>query len=332
MRNSSKTWTYDDIVGREGDRIEERRFPVKIGILSAGASVVRRLHTVDLPEFYSRNRIEDVEIALQSGALGYALSMKKLGFYTKVFSFAGGVNGEFFKKKLKESSIPSFIVDTEFPTGESIELVDRYGSFTYFDYAGDRISTGEYVKLGMEIRDTEERIDTFIFVGPIAEGLDNNAYAKFCSIAKKKGVKVVLDIRGAALRYALKAGADLMYADTDAVADYLFEKPTTLAECMVALRRIYMETGVPVLCVLGREGAVLCDGKNMHTVQIDRKNRAKRDFERAEFFSAFMKGWEFSLGDLEFAMRYALSYVSSEGNPFTVREKIEKARFSTRDM
>ncbi len=199
---------------------------------------------------------------LTGHALNVAIGLARLG----ADSFAGGFmyedNGRLFEQELHKEGVTYKFVWNEGRVKESYNFIDRRSMLTEICDSATPVTKANCDKLVKTIADLSSKCQVAVLSGDCTEGVPEGYMEKILSVIPD-GVLKVVDTRGERLLSLLKYGADLVKPNLSELQTALNIKITD-RDSMVRACETLLEKGARrVLLSLGKDGAVICDGKRM---------------------------------------------------------------------
>lgn len=260
----------------------------------------------------TRNICDGYGIHGPTGGVCISYHLKKMGIKTDAFGFEGGLFGRLMLEFLKDNGIGTKFVHTNHETVLSTVTREIKGYITtQLDYvSGEEITMDEYFTLTKMMRECEDVPEYFVLSGTYPDCLVFAIYPDLIDMLHQQNIKVVTDFSGADVRLAVRQHPEFIVVGKDELYDLLFYEIDTLPSAMAALKRLSAETGQTFLCTLGHRGAVY-SAKDMMCSCILKRNKTENPYARSAFIASFLKGYEFSCHDVEYALKYAVSYSSA---------------------
>ena len=259
-----------------------------------------------------RNICDGYGIHGPTGGVCISYHLQKMGIKTDAFGFEGGLFGRLMLEFLKDNGIGTKFVHTNHETVLSTVTREIKGYITtQLDYvSGEEITMDEYFTLTKMMRECEDVPEYFVLSGTYPDCLVFAIYPDLIDMLHQQNIKVVTDFSGADVRLAVRQHPEFIVVGKDELYDLLFYEIDTLPSAMAALKRLSAETGQTFLCTLGHRGAVY-SAKDMMCSCILKRNKTENPYARSAFIASFLKGYEFSCHDVEYALKYAVSYSSA---------------------
>lgn len=145
------------------------------------------------------------------GGINVARAIHRLGGDPLALFPAGGPAGESVVRLLEAEGLRIKIVPIRGNTRENFAVTDREAGEQYrFSLPGPVLSAGEVQAIAAEVKASLAGVDFFVISGGLPPGVADNFYAGLIALARKSGVKVILDVTGPALAPALGEGVYLL--------------------------------------------------------------------------------------------------------------------------
>ena len=121
-----------------------------------------------------------------------------------VFS-SGGVTGTKIEKFLSKSGFPSQSVPIKNESRTNLTISDRQGLTVKLNERGPAISADELKQMFAAVESVIAKASWLMICGSIPPGVPPHYYCDLIGLARKRGVKTLLDTDGDALLHALEA-------------------------------------------------------------------------------------------------------------------------------
>ena len=216
--------------------------------------------TVAVPALHPGTIHRVGEILRLAGGKGanVARSLSVLGVRPHLVGFAGGPTGDLLTDLLDGDGISHALVRTRGATRTCFTIADATsGAQTEFYGAGSPVTEDEVSAL---LRAATERLDGqdwVVVTGSLPPGTPEHLYAELIVLARQRGVRTLLDAKGAALTAGIAARPDVVKVNSGELAG-VFGLTPCAPEDVAACADQLLARGVAVsLTTLGRDGAVL---------------------------------------------------------------------------
>ena len=182
------------------------------------------------------------------------------GIPTRAVVTVGGAEGEHLVALLRDTGIEIVPVPIQGAIRSNITVVEPDGTTTKFNEPGAQLTAGELEAVIAAIRDAVESADWLVASGSLPAGTPPTFYADLVALLAGSGTSVAVDTSGPALEAVLAAGPTLVKPNRDELAEVSGRRLGTIADVVVAARRLRDRGAGAVLASLGADGAVLVDG------------------------------------------------------------------------
>lgn len=240
---------------------------------------------------------------------GVAVSdfLSSMGVRTNAFGFCGGLLGKYLRDLLTSRNVGCHFIEISTPTPVKTAVTTE-DSVTLFEMRETRtVSVKEILALTKLMRETEPMPEYFVLSGSYPYDLEVGTYCDIIKMLNSQGIKTVTDFSGADMRLSFREKPFIIVMGYEELYDYLFEKVETLAEALSAVRRITKETGATVLCTLGKKGNIYSSPELMCFAAVKR-SKNESVYCRSSLIAAFLKAYEFSGENVQYALQYATAY------------------------
>ncbi|MBE6564777.1 MAG: 1-phosphofructokinase family hexose kinase [Ruminococcaceae bacterium] len=210
------------------------------------------------------NRSHSALKAVGGKGINVSRVMKQYGVNALCTGFIGGINGNIVCELLDTLDIPYRFSRTKAETRINIKIKDAGSVMTEANEMGGPIRESELASFFKELEKDDS--DLMVLSGSIPRGLPADTYARIVRKMKEKGKTVVVDCDGEALRLAVEEKPFLIKPNIHELGMYLGRLPADREETIAAIRRIWEEKGVRVLCTMGALGALYIGPEGLYAV------------------------------------------------------------------
>lgn len=183
-----------------------------------------------------------------------SLMLSKLGIENIATGFAAGFTGETLEDMLKQDNICCDFVKVSGLTRINVKVMSD--AETEINGLGPKISEDEFCALLNKLNGLKDG-DFLVLSGSLADGMPENTYEKILDIVSVKGVKVVLDATGQALKKALKHKPFLVKPNQCELAEITGRDISSAEDAKEAAKELILMGAQNVICSMGAEGALL---------------------------------------------------------------------------
>ena len=287
------------------------------------------------------NRAEGSNLALGSKGINVSRIFNILGEQCRAIAFCGGYNGRIMQQIANSESLPYEFIETRAETRMNVKIIETStGICTECNELGGPITPDEYAELGASIERAFSEIEYLFLGGSVPKGIDPMIYSRLIKSGKSKGVKVILDCDGAALRdgvehspYMIKpnlfelehlCGKEL---NLERLGDGSVSEASIKSICQICMQ-IHEKYNTKVLCTMSGDGAIYAGEEG--TFYQSAPKVTLRGFAGAgdTFLATFIYKYTADAGDcaeaLKFAASAAAAKVELEGTTLPTRDAMGK--------
>ncbi|MGT2742414.1 tagatose-6-phosphate kinase [Streptococcus plurextorum] len=150
------------------------------------------------------NRVEKVQKTAGGKGLNVTRVLKQIGEDVVATGFIGGEIGSYVKKQLTRNDIKNSFVEIGNETRNCIAVLHD-GKQTEILEQGPTIQEHEALNFIEHLEIILNNVDVVVISGSLPKGLASNYYVEIVELCKKRGVAVVLDCSGEALKNVLES-------------------------------------------------------------------------------------------------------------------------------
>jgi 1-phosphofructokinase/tagatose 6-phosphate kinase len=169
--------------------------------------------TVAVPNFRLGHRHRAVESRTVAGGKGInvARALKLLGRPVVATGFAGGPTGSRLLEQLREEAVLTDFTRIAAETRINLAVVDpTSGEQTEINERGPAVSPEEVERFVSRLGYLADGAKLCVLAGSLPPGAGDDLYARLVKDLGERGVPVVLDVEGDAMRAGLRAGASVV--------------------------------------------------------------------------------------------------------------------------
>lgn len=184
--------------------------------------------------------------------------LAKLGRPVTATGFAGGHAGRFVQDDLARLGIASDYEPIDGETRTCMAIIDpNGGTLTELREQGPALTAGDAARFLARFERLLADATLVVMSGSLPPGIEPGIYGVLTTIARSKGVRVILDASGRAFREALTAKPFLVKPNRDELEEWVGELIPTLDLVIAAARRLLGAGPEHVVVSLGAEGLLL---------------------------------------------------------------------------
>lgn len=203
------------------------------------------------------NRVSRTIIDAGGKGVNVAKNLKNLGCDVKCLGFMGP-NGKYIENVLSELGIKFNFVQIKNDIRTNIKIVDEI-SHTYTDIneAGPDISRDEIEKLILSINEHADLSDVIVLSGSLLPNMDKDFYRQIIEKVSEKGVKVILDADGDALKLGVEGKPYMIKPNIHELRRMTGKNLESVDEIIEEGMRI-IESGISIVAVsMGGSGSIV---------------------------------------------------------------------------
>ncbi|WP_160000106.1 1-phosphofructokinase family hexose kinase [Roseomonas sp. 18066] len=198
------------------------------------------------------------------GGVNVARVVQELGGDTEALILAGGVTGHFLVELLQEIGLPHRAIPIAGRTRISQTVLDRsIGEEFRFVPEGPEVTEAEW-RAALDALDHLPAGDWLVASGSLPRGVPEDFYARVAAIARARGLHLVLDSSGPALRAGIGQGVALIkpsQGEFESLAGRSLREPGALEAA--AAEAVRQGAAKLIAVTLGHEGALLASDQGV---------------------------------------------------------------------
>lgn len=202
------------------------------------------------------NRSSASLISCGGKGINVSRALCKLGCRTTAVGFCGGIFGEILKSGLDREQVPYSLVQTAAQTRMNIKLIDSFGGCTEINDSGCAVTSDETEELFSLVKREAGKNKIAVIAGSFPQGVENNVQNHMINELSEMGIRVVCDMSGDRLRSAVEAHPYMIKPNIHELSELIGRPVESFEEAVENSERIYIKTGVTVLCTVGASGSV----------------------------------------------------------------------------
>ncbi|SFW85229.1 1-phosphofructokinase family hexose kinase [Chitinophaga sancti] len=192
------------------------------------------------------------------GGVNVSRAIRNLGEHSTAVYLSGGYTGRFFSSLIEKEHLDAINVTISGKTRENLVVMD--------------VSTGQQYRFGMPGPTVSEKewrpcldiigkssVDDFIVVsGSLPPGMPAEIMGEIAAIVKKRRARLIVDVAGKPLEYALQEGVYLIKPNLSELGAYIGDPGITETEVYQATRQIINRgQSAAVVVSIGASGCIL---------------------------------------------------------------------------
>ncbi len=217
---------------------------------------IDRTITVDRLVFDDRAYVTSSSESGGGRGINSASVIHAFGGKTLAVVLAGGKSGARLEKFLKCCGFEIAVVPTRSEVRTNMVITDKQGLTIKLNETGERVQKTELARLEKVIREKLEGASWFMICGSIPPGVPPSFYAQLITLARKRGVKTLLDTDGEALEAGIEAKPSVVTPNQPEAERLLNTALLTRNHFVQATERIRAMGAESVILSLGSRGAM----------------------------------------------------------------------------
>lgn len=193
-------------------------------------------------------------------ALNVALGVARLGGDALVTGFMYRENAETFEELLDRGGVKHSFIMTEGRVRENYKFIDHRSMLTEVNDVGAEVPAENLEKLLERVRRLSAVSRVTVISGGLPRGVDASYYGDLFRAVAPGSLRVA-DATGGKLNAAVSAGVDLVKPNLGELENCIGREMTCRQDMLDACRELVRRGAKTVLLSLGKEGAILTDGK-----------------------------------------------------------------------
>jgi 6-phosphofructokinase 2 len=272
-------------------------------------------------------RTDGERVCPGGGGINVARVLARLGDEAKCYHMAGGAMGVAFEGLIDQQGLDAVRIPVADETRVALAVYERSTGKEYrFTPRGPKVTESEWRDCLDRIAEADCRY--FVASGSLPPGVPDDFYARVAAIMRERGIAMVLDTSGRALREGLVGGIALVKPSLGELRDLIgrnVETPHEIADAASALVRAGRAELVAV--TMGEDGALLAsrDGTvHLPAIPIEANSAVGAgDSFVAGMVHALSEGKEPEEA-FRFGMAAGAAAVLTPGTALALREDIER--------
>lgn len=217
-------------------------------------------HTLTVPQIIFDTVTRATAVRDDWGGKGFNVSrvLLALGVESLALGFIGGATGQRLAAGLAALGLPTDFVTIAGETRTNVVIAEADSArYVKVNEAGPAVQPEETAQFLDKVRQRATPGDTWALCGSLPPGVPNDFYAQLIEILQSRGVRVLLDTSGAALRLGCEARPFLVKPNAEEAAAFAGHPVHNHNDALHATRA-FLERGIPQVALsLGAEGLLL---------------------------------------------------------------------------
>ena len=212
--------------------------------------------TVDRLVFDDRTYVTSSRESAGGRGINAACVIHSFGGKATAIVPAGGASGAHFEEFLKCCGFELVLVPIRNEVRRNLIVTDSHGLTVKLNERGATLDKAELARLEKVIRGKLEQASWFMICGSLPPGVPAQFYAQLIGLARKRGVKTLLDTDGEPLEAGIEARPTVVTPNQQEAERLLDTALLTRSHFVAAVERIQKMGAESVVLSLGSRGAV----------------------------------------------------------------------------
>jgi 1-phosphofructokinase family hexose kinase len=217
---------------------------------------IDRTVTVERLVFEDRSYITSSRESAGGRGINAACVIHSFGGKAMAIVPAGGGSGKCFKEFLNNCGFELVVVPVHHDVRHNLIITDKQGLTLKLNEFGGTLDKAELASLEKVIRGKLDQASWFMICGSLPPGVPVSFYARLITLARKRGVKTLLDADGDALEAGIQAKPTVVTPNQQEAERLLNTALLTRTHFLQAAARIQKMGAEGVILSLGSQGAV----------------------------------------------------------------------------
>jgi len=206
------------------------------------------------------NVVKSKSLSFGGKALNVAIGVRRLGYESTTTGIMYNENGYMFENALDKEGVPFTFVWNKGRVRENYKFIDNRSMLTEVNDVGAEVSNDKMEELLGLVRMLSSRSGVTVLSGGLPRGVDPSYYGLLARAIDSKSLKIV-DAKEARLFSAIEEGVDLVKPNLEELEHTMGRRFADKEDMLSACYELIDRGAKRVLLSLGKQGAVITDGK-----------------------------------------------------------------------
>ena len=206
------------------------------------------------------NVVKSKSLSFGGKALNVAIGVRRLGYESTTTGIMYNENGYMFENALDKEGVPFTFVWNKGRVRENYKFIDNRSMLTEVNDVGAEVSNDKMEELLGLVRMLSARSGVTVLSGGLPKGVEPSYYGLLAKAIDSKSLKIV-DAKEARLFSAIEEGVDLVKPNLEELEHTMGRHFTDKEDMLSACYELIDRGAKRVLLSLGKQGAVITDGK-----------------------------------------------------------------------
>ncbi len=209
------------------------------------------------------NVVKSKTLSFTGKALNVAIGVARLGEEVYTTGLMYNENGYMFENALNKEGVPFTFVWNKGRVRENYKFIDSRSMLTEINDVGEEVGKEKLEEVLQMVRMLSAKSAVTVLSGGLPRGVGDEYYAKLVRAVDKNSLKVV-DATGGRIFAAIQEGVDLVKPNLDELENALGRRIADKEGLLTACQELLDRGAKRVLLSLGKQGAVITDGKEAY--------------------------------------------------------------------
>lgn len=206
------------------------------------------------------NIVKSKNMTFGGKGLNVAIGISRLGGEPYATGLMYNENGYMFERELDKEGVPFRFVWNKGRARENYKFIDSRSMLTEVNDVGAEISKDKASEVLAMVRMISREADVTVISGGLPRGVDASFYGDLVKAVDARSLKIV-DASGDRLFHALEQGVDMVKPNLEELENTLGRRIESKEDMLAGCHELLARGAKRVLLSLGKQGAVLTDGK-----------------------------------------------------------------------
>ncbi len=225
--------------------------------MSPSTDVTIELDTLNVGK---TNIVKSKRLSFTGKALNVAIGVARLGREVHTTGLMYNENGYMFENALDKEGVPFTFIWNKGRVRENYKFIDSRSMLTEINDVGESVSKEKTEEVLNMVRMLSARSGVTVLSGGLPRGVDDDFYGKLVKAVAPNSLKVI-DAVGGRMFSALSGGVDLVKPNLEELENALARRINSKEDLLDACNELLGRGAKRVLLSLGKQGAVITDGK-----------------------------------------------------------------------
>ncbi len=209
------------------------------------------------------NILKSKSLSFTGKALNVAIGVSRLGGNAYATGFMYNENATQFENTLDREGVPFTFVWNNGRVRENYKFIDNKAMLTEINGTSENIEEAKLYELSHMVQSISTHANVTVISGGLPMGVSPDYYETLFRTVNPSSKKIV-DAEGAKMFAALNAGVDLVKPNLDELQESFGREFVSKEDMLEGCRELIGRGAKMVLLSLGKDGAVITDGKKSY--------------------------------------------------------------------